>query len=438
MKIVKIIIPIICIAFLFSGCKGFTLESSIDDLISPVSPAGDDAGVQSAMDAYCKGGYSVKIPAAGEFTTSYIYYDYDGDSQKEAVAFYEPNDALGKIDMAVLERNKNGSWHVVANAQGEGSDVYSVDFCDVNGDGRLEFLVSWNVISNSTSHLLSIYKYTTDESQKTSLQQIADSVQYSAYIPVDMIGDKTPELLVFTVDQLKSISASATLYSFKEDKKSTLGETRVDGHISSYKNLIVGKADGDTAVYADAVKSDGESMVTEVIYWSDYYNSIISPFYSYSTGLTTDTTRDAMVTSIDINGDGNIEIPTDADIKKMPKEVSAVDWCVYQSSVLIHSCYSLSVSHDKYQILIPDKYFDKITVSYDEDKRTMTVSSKEEKKEIFTVMPVLKSHYDSKSENFAKYTPLVSDSGYVYLAKTGDASDIKISTETLKEMIKTI
>ena len=438
MKIVKIIIPIICIAFLFSGCKGFTLESSIDDLISPVSPAGDDAGVQSAMDAYCKGGYSVKIPAAGEYMTSYIYYDYDGDGQKEAVAFYEPNDALGKIDMAVLEKNKNGSWHVVANAQGEGSDVYSVDFCDVNGDGRFEFLVSWNVISNSTSHLLSIYKYTTDENQKTSLRQISDSVQYSAYIPVDMIGDKTPELLVFTVDQLKSISASATLYSFKDDKKTTLGETRVDGHISSYKNLIVGKADGDTAVYADAVKSDGASMVTEVIYWSDYYNSIISPFYSYSTGLTTDTTRDAMVTSFDINDDGNIEIPTDADIKKMPAEVSAVDWCVYQSSVLIHSCYSLSVSHDKYQILIPDKYFDKISVSYDEDKRTMTVSSKKEKKEIFTVMPVLKSHYDSKSANYKNYTPLVSDSGYVYLAKTGDASDIKISTETLKEMIKTI
>lgn len=438
MKIVKILIPIVFIAFLFSGCKGFTLESSIDDLISPVSPAGDDAGVQSAMDAYCKGGYSVKIPAAGEHTTSYIYYDYDGDDQNEAVAFYEPNDALGKIDMAVLEKNKNGSWHVVANAQGEGSDVYSVDFCDVNGDGRYEFLVSWNVISNSTSHLLSIYKYTTDEEQQTSLEQISDSIQYSAYIPVDMLGDKTPELLVFTVDQLKSISASATLYSFSGDEKSTLGETRVDGHISSYKNLQVGKADDNTAVYADAVKSDGASMVTEVIYWSDYYDSIISPFYSYSTGLTSDTTRDAMVTSFDINDDGNVEIPTDAEVKNMPSEVNAVDWCVYESSILIHSCYSLSVVHDKYQILIPDKYFDKISVSYDEKTKSMTVSSKEEKKEVFTVMPVLKSHYDSKSSTYADYTSLVSDSGYVYLAKTGDASDIKISTDTLKEMIKTI
>ena len=71
MKAIKILIPILCIALLFAGCGGFHLASSIDDLISPVAPAGADASVQSAMDAYCKGGYSVKIPAAGKYTTSY-------------------------------------------------------------------------------------------------------------------------------------------------------------------------------------------------------------------------------------------------------------------------------------------------------------------------------------------------------------------------------
>ena len=77
MKAIKILIPMLCIALLFSGCGGFHLASSIDDLISPVAPAGADASVQSAMDAYCKGGYSVKIPAAGKYTTSYIFYDFD-------------------------------------------------------------------------------------------------------------------------------------------------------------------------------------------------------------------------------------------------------------------------------------------------------------------------------------------------------------------------
>ena len=50
-------------------------------------------------------------------------------------------------------------------------------------------------------------------------------------------------------------------------------------------------------------------MLTEIIHWSDYYNTIVSPFYSYSTGVTKRTTRSAMLSSRDINDDGKIEIP---------------------------------------------------------------------------------------------------------------------------------
>lgn len=437
MKFVKILLPIFIAAFLLSGCGSFKLASSIDDLISPVSPSGEDASVQSAMDTFCKGGYSVKIPAAGEYTTSYIYFDYDEDGTNEAIAFYEPNDALGKIDMAVLEKNDSDAWHVIANVQGEGTDVYSVDFCDVNGDGQTEFLISWNVISNSTTHLLSVYKYSAGEKGKIKLQAITDPMQYSAYIPVDMDGDAVQELMFFSVDQLKSLSANATLYSFRDDQKTLLGETKVDGHVSAYKYLQVGQADGDVAVYADAIRSDGNSMVTELIYWSDYYNSIISPFYSYNTGLTSDTTRDAMVPSCDINDDKQIEIPTDADFKDLPGGVDAVDWCAYKSSVLVHAAYSLVAQHDHYQVVIPDKYFKKISVSYDEDTRCMTVHSKAEKKAVFSVMPVLKSRFQEKSGEYADYTELFSDSGYIYLAKIGDASDIQISADALKDRIKT-
>lgn len=68
-------------------------------------------------------------------------------------------------------------------------------------------------------------------------------------------------------------------------------------------------------IYADALCADGSSMVTEFIYWSDYYNSIISPFYSYSTGRTKETIRSSQVTCRDIDGDGCIEIPEDTSSK---------------------------------------------------------------------------------------------------------------------------
>ena len=42
-KGVKIIAILCLVAFLFCGCNSFRLSSSIDDLISPISPSGDNA-----------------------------------------------------------------------------------------------------------------------------------------------------------------------------------------------------------------------------------------------------------------------------------------------------------------------------------------------------------------------------------------------------------
>ncbi len=54
-------------------------------------------------------------------------------------------------------------------------------------------------------------------------------------------NDGVQEVLFFSADQMKSLSASAALYSYKGDKQTLLGETRVDGHASAYRKLQVGK-----------------------------------------------------------------------------------------------------------------------------------------------------------------------------------------------------
>ena len=121
---------------------------------------------------------------------------------------------------------------------------------DVNGDGKTEFLISWNMISYSTSHLMSVYKMT-GSGQESKLTALAEPMQYSAYIPADLNNDGVQEVLFFSADQMKSLSASAALYSYKGDKQTLLGETRVDGHVSAYRKLQVGKADGKPALNVD-------------------------------------------------------------------------------------------------------------------------------------------------------------------------------------------
>ena len=424
----------ICIILVMLVCSGCSLRisSSIDDLISPISPFGDNADIKSAMDEFAKNGYSLKAPNKGKYITAYNFFDIDSDGEDEAIAFYEPSDNLGTVYMTVIKRS-NKEWNVIDNIEGLGADVSSLDFADINGDGNDELIVCWDRISNSTNHELALYEYDRD-SDKNHLRCFYSGITVNNYIAVDMKGDSVKELLLFELNSGNYSSAKAELYSFKENKARLLGETKLDAHITSYVNLRVEKVGSQKRVYADALGTNGSSMLTELIYWSDNYYSIMSPFYNYSSGVTSGTTRSILLQSRDINGDGRIEIPRDKNIKKLPKTVSCVDWRVYKNTILIHTDYSLSPKSDGYLVIIPDKYIDKIKVEYDSRQRLMTVKSKSDNREVFSVRSVLKATYDEKE--FENYTQVFSDKGYCYLAKTGNSKDVKISINELHGLIK--
>ena len=299
--------------------------------------------------------------------------------------------------------------------------------------GKIAGLDVKRIINEPTAAALS-YGIDKEDDQKIMVYDLGGG---TFDVSIIEMGDGVQEVLFFSADQMKSLSASAALYSYKGDKQTLLGETRVDGHVSAYRKLQVGKADGKPAVYADAVKSDGASMLTELICWSDYYDSIVSPFYSYNTGLTADTGRDVMVPCVDMNGDGLLEIPTDAKLKGLPSQVRGVDWCKYKSSVLVHTGYSLAVQEDGYQMVLPDKQFKSVTVSYADKSHTLTVKSKTDKKTAVEVLPVLQTQYDANPGNYKDYTELLREGGYVYLAKCGNSAAFAVTADTLKDWIIT-
>lgn len=432
MKWIKAIVPVLIIVLLFSGCS-FRLASSVDELISPVSPQGDDADIQNALSAFSNGGFTLKTPSFGGFTTAYSFYDLDNDSQEEAVVFYEPAQNPGNINMAVIDKT-NENWSVIYNLESGNADIYSLGFSDFNGDDIPEIIVLWDIISNSKSHILSVYSQS-NENGEYALSQIGSNLSMDNYISVDMDEDGINEMVVFTVDTGDSVSASATLYSFNGSDYETLGTTKLDGHISYYKSLASESKNGRVYIYADAVKANGNQMLTEIIHWSDYYGTIISPYYSYSTGITKNTTRSAMMTCRDINDDGLIELPLDADFDDLPDEVYAVRWNQYDNSVMTHICYSLAVEKDNYQLVIPDDVFNEISVSYSAENAELTVTD-EKDNTVFKIISMLKPHYNEAPADYSEYEEIMSNSGYIYLAAAGSDSDIKITTEDLKSMIK--
>lgn len=432
MKYIKVLMCIVLIVALLSGCS-FRLASSVNDLISAVAPFGDNADVKSALDSFMSNGYSLKNPSSGEYITSYNFYDLDGDEKEEAVAFYEPNDNLGTIRMAII-KEYSGKWYVVADIKGYGDDAYRLDFADLNNDGKDEIIVCWNNISNSNSHLFVVYDLKFDD-KKFEVKQInKDEIYLNNYVIVDFKQTGNNEILMFEINSGTKTSAKAELYSLNDNNLKLKGETKLDSRVISYRNINVEKAEGDIRVYADAIGSNGNSIRTEVIYWSNMYDSIVSPFYSYSTGRTSGTSRGCLVNSCDINEDERIEIPTDIAIKSLPKNIKPLNWKIYNKTILVHTNYSLYVKDDNYNVIIPDKYFKNISATYNKKNREMTVINKKTKASIFSIMPVLKAVYDENA--YQGYSIILDKSGYYYLAKTSNDKEINISIDELKQYIK--
>lgn len=432
MKYIKVFLCVVLIVALFSGCS-FRLASSVNDLISAVAPFGENADVKSALDSFLSNGYSLKNPSSGEYITSYNFYDLDGDEKEEAVAFYEPNDNLGTIRMAII-KEYSGKWEVVSDISGYGDDAYRLDFADLNNDGKDEIIVCWNNISNSNSHLFVVYNLKFED-KKFEVKQInKDEIYLNNYVIVDFNQTGNNDILMFEINSGTKTSAKAELYSLNDNNLRLKGETKLDSRVISYRNINVEKAEGDIRVYADAIGSNGNSIRTEVIYWSNMYDSIVSPFYSYSTGRTSGTSRGCLVNSCDINEDERIEIPTDTTVKGLPKNIKPLNWKIYNKTILVHTNYSLYVKDDNYNIIIPDKYFKNISATYNKKTREMTVINKKTKTAVFSIMPVLKAVYDEKS--YQGYSIILDKSGYYYLAKTSNDKDIKISIDKLKQYIK--
>lgn len=432
-RAVKIVALLSLVAFVFCGCSNFRLSSSIDDLISPISPSGDNAGVQSAVDEYCKGGYSIKIPATGSYTTSFILKDIDGDNVNEAVAFYEPSNKVGTICMAVIKKSGE-KWSVVSKIDGTATDVNSVDFCDLDNDGKQEIIVCWSVVSKLTGTSINVYTQS-EENGKSVLKSMSKAITGSDFICVDVNDDSLLELLVFATGT-SSENPRAELYSFSDGKKELIGETRLDSTITSFENITYAQTDEGTSVYADALCADGSSMVTEFIYWSDYYGSIISPFYSYSSGRTRETLRSSLVTCRDIDNDGVIEIPEDTSSKKQSSEITSQNWMSYGNTVLSHNCYSFACKRDGYILVVGDDVFVDVKPEYDSEKRSFRLVDKKSKETVLEIITLISSNYSRNDPNYKGYTTVLKNSGFVYIAKVNDNSDIKIDIQTIKDMIK--
>lgn len=430
-KIIAIIVmAVVCLTF--SGCD-FNI-ASVDSLMRPPKLSGDSSLLQEAFENSVNYSESIimKTPMSGDNRSSYLFYDLDNDETQEAFVFYS-DPAVEDVAYVSTFKKIDGNWTCVSNIKGRGTDIYEVNFADINGDEIKELVISWNSTSqvelanfsdfgSSRNRTMTIYSY-----NGSALTLIKTEVFTKAFVD-DLNGDNADELFVLNIDlsnQTKNtvgriISFNSAYEVVNEEEFTMTGMLEI---LNIVTDNYISEEMVHTRLYIDGFISE-TGVITEVIDIAHSDFTINLPLYESNVSEAPFTLRDVRTSSQDIDNDGIVEIPTletlasgtsisgDTD-EAMPLNLTV--WSELQENAVVADFKCLLNSTYGYMFVFSEESIGKVTVVYNTDTTTLTFHSLDENGtlggELFSVRAFSKLNWD---ENDFGYTKLDEKGAYVY------------------------
>ena len=460
------------LVFLFSGCSlRFT---ALPNLLRPPKPIGEYSGLQEAFESYVATStgknFLLKTPITGDYRSSFIMYDVDNDGEEEAFVFYTPNKEQSTVRVHFMD-SQNGQWTLHNDFPGIGSDVYSVAFADLNGDGVSEMLVGWNLFDSKESKMLSVYQYSSTENGPV-INTLARET-FSAMLPVDIDRDGSVEIFLLTPETTGTAHAAVgKLLKMENGSLAMVSKVMLDPKTLNYVSI----KEEDLGIqvplkiYIDA-NAGASGMITEIVYWNSQSQKLVAPLYDEKKGINPVTRRYEPIASRDINNDAIFEVPvqiilpdsgyaspnllssdamgavqTDPAVEE--QKLYLTKWVQFQEfepqtgKVVAYSSINYS---DGYMFFYPDQWVEdekipKITIISNLQERRWTFFAMKNGKigeELFNIWTLPAEQWE-KSQN-ADYTLLKENGSVVYVARlSGAASQYDIDFDQLKTSISII
>ena len=313
MKKQVIIISVVAVALL--GCLLSLLHNfkTPDESMSPPSLSGEDKKIEEAFRGSIKTrDYTLEYPSEGANRTAFVKANLDGDPQEEVIVFYTLKSQENSVRINILD-SKDGKWHSLLDEDGYGSQIDSVEFDDLNGDGVPEILFVWSTFDSGNTRVLTVHSAHEHDSSMTLTTLVNEPLSFMK--TADMDNDGIDEILTVTSSS-SSHKANATANLLKMNSSGTIkpygSSVSLDGNVSSYAALNIQKSGDHAVALLDAYKGSS-SMITEAILWNANLNFLEAPFTNEDTLANTMTLRSTPVPSMDIDGDGEYEIPIEVD-----------------------------------------------------------------------------------------------------------------------------
>lgn len=433
------ILLLAAISLCFSGCDLVT--SNTEELLSPPELTGEVKLIKEVLESSVNTPITLKYPSGGEHRSPVILRDIDSDGTDEAFAFYSTSDTeLTSMNLSVIKYDKKKElWYALDRQTLTGSGVEKLVFCDLDGDGTEEIVVGWEIYAASEKQL-AIYSIGENATTQRMLER------YTTFLSTDLDEDGRPEILMQYLDTTAATN-QASLLTLDQNGILKYGQCVMDGNVNTVLTPIVSTlSNGKPAVYFDEIK--GVGAITEVIFLSK--GELLNPLFDKETLENKITLRDSALRLTDLDEDGLLEIPVaneliNADVTSTEK-LNYISWCTFNGESFTEMKLAVVNTLDGYRIEIPAKWFGKIAVTKNTEKRERVVYNYTVSEEgegivgdtVVTLKAVTHSEFNSgRGFDKQKAQEICRSEQFVYLAIIPENTEgsVKVTLDELKQMI---
>ncbi|MBQ6206747.1 MAG: VCBS repeat-containing protein [Oscillospiraceae bacterium] len=247
------------VLFALTGCANapsFTLNPQ-ELYALPKLPA-KYTELNSLLTELLNGGAEYAAPTSGSNIQSVQLIDLNGDGREEAVAFFRNPTDEKPLKIFIFSAEED-TYRLASKIEGSGTAIYSINYVDMNADGKMEIAVGWK----AAAELQVLEIYATDEDGTRPLVR----TDYVKYLTFDLNGDSQQELLVLRAGE--DGDGVADYYSWQEDGSlanrsyirisSSMAELSQQGRVRSGT-----LRNGEPAVYVSGV-TDQSMAVTDIL-----------------------------------------------------------------------------------------------------------------------------------------------------------------------------
>lgn len=354
-KVLAVSLVMLLMMALLCGCE---FRNNVEDLFALPEMPEEFTGLNQRLSELQAEGYEYAAPTTGQNLQSVHMVDLDGDREVEAVAFFRHNGDEKPMKIFVYEANDN-SYELRCSVESSGSNIDSVRYVDLNGDGQLELIVGWKMAADVQT--LAVYNLGYEALPLMSCV-------YSRYTIEDINQDGFAELFVVRGDS--SGVPMVEVYTWQTNILAAVYRSELSSSLAELGrgNIINGTtAEGHKAVFITGV-TEKNMAVTDVLVWqSDFFSggNVVNAAVDESTGRSSLVLPYRQLKPTDINDDGVTEIP--APDSRAPQGDTLTAWrhcsAAGHTYVVAHTYHSLS---NGWYFMLPQRWWDRVTASAQE------------------------------------------------------------------------